>query len=134
MDNFISPNSGSKLTLSLEVAPPIKGFSEFYKIKSEFQHHIPVAGKLVLTSQADYGFIGYLTKNNRSNFQRFLIGGTQLQQRQSFLYDNIDLRGYPGGLSEALLLSLMVKKLVDDYILNILWNYAIQQLVQSNYN
>ena len=24
------------------------------------------------------------------------MGGTQLQQRQSFLYDNIDLRGYPG--------------------------------------
>ncbi len=102
LDNFISPNSGSKLTLSLEVAPPIKGFSEFYKIKSEFQHHIPIAGKLVLTSHADYGFIGYLTKNNRSNFQRFLIGGTQLQQRQSFLYDNIDLRGYPGGLSQSI--------------------------------
>jgi outer membrane protein insertion porin family len=102
LDNFISPNSGSKLTLSLEVAPPITGFSEYYKIKSEFQHHVPIAGKLVLTSQADYGFIGYLTKNNRSNFQRFLVGGTQLQQRQSFLYDNIDLRGYPGGLSESI--------------------------------
>lgn len=102
LDNFISPNSGSKLTLSLEVAPPIQGFSEYYKIKSEFQHHVPIAGKLVLTSQADYGFIGYLTKDNRSNFQRFLVGGTQLQQRQSFLYDNIDLRGYPGGLSESI--------------------------------
>lgn len=102
LDNFISPNSGSKLTLSLEVAPPIQGFSEYYKIKSEFQHHVPIAGKLVLTSQADYGFIGYLTKENRSNFQRFLVGGTQLQQRQSFLYDNIDLRGYPGGLSESI--------------------------------
>ena len=42
------------------------------------------------------------TKNKRSNFQLFLIGGTQLQQRQSFLYDNIDLRGYPGGLSESI--------------------------------
>lgn len=102
LDNFISPNSGSKLTLSGELAPPISGFSEYYKIKSEFQHHVPIAGKLVLTSQADYGFIGYLTKNNRSNFQRFLVGGTQLQQRQSFLYDNIDLRGYPGGLSESI--------------------------------
>lgn len=102
LDNFISPNSGSKLTLSGELAPPVTGFSEYYKIKTEFQHHVPVAGKLVLTSQADYGFIGYLTKNNRSNFQRFLVGGTQLQQRQSFLYDNIDLRGYPGGLSESI--------------------------------
>lgn len=102
LDNFISPNSGSKLSLSLEVAPPIEGFSEYYKIKSDFQHHVPVAGKLVLTSQADYGFIGHLSDDKQSNFQRFLVGGTQLQQRQSFLYDNIDLRGYPGGLSESI--------------------------------
>lgn len=102
LDNFISPSSGSKLTLSLEVAPPLVGFSEYYKIKYDFQHHIPIVSKLVLTSQADYGFIGYLTKKRRTNFQRFLLGGTQLQQRQSFLYDNIDLRGYPGGLSESI--------------------------------
>lgn len=102
LDNFISPNSGSKFTLSGELAPPIPGFSEYYKIKSEFQHHVPIAGKLVLTSLADYGYIGYLTKSRRSNIQKFLVGGTQLQQRQSFLYDNIDLRGYPGGLSESI--------------------------------
>ena len=102
LDNFISPSSGSKFTLSLEVAPPLVGFSEYYKIKYDFQHHIPIVSKLVLTSQADYGFIGYLTKKRRTNFQRFLLGGTQLQQRQSFLYDNIDLRGYPGGLSESI--------------------------------
>jgi len=52
---------------------------------------------LVLTSQVNFGFIGFFTDDRRSNFQRFLVGGTQLQQRQSFLYDNIDLRGYPGG-------------------------------------
>tara|TARA_R110000868_G_scaffold410693_4_gene699777 strand:+ start:1846 stop:4335 length:2490 start_codon:yes stop_codon:yes gene_type:complete len=102
LDNFISPNMGSKFTLSGEIAPPIPGFSEFYKIKTDFQHHVPVVGKLVLTSQADYGFIGYLTEDRRSSFQRFLVGGTQLQQRQSFLYDNIDLRGYPGGLNESI--------------------------------
>lgn len=102
LDNFISPNSGSKLSLSAELAPPIPGFSEFYKIKTDFQHHVPIVGKMVLTSQANYGFIGYLTNDNRSNFQRFLLGGTQLQQRQSFLYDNIDLRGYPGGLAESI--------------------------------
>ncbi len=97
LDNFISPNSGSKFTLSGELAPPLPGFSEFYKIKTNFQYHVPIVDKLVLTSQADYGFIGYLTKDKQSNFQKFLVGGTQLQQRQSFLYDNIDLRGYPGG-------------------------------------
>lgn len=102
LDNFISPNAGSKLSVSGEIAPPLPGFSEFYKIKTEFQHHVLLVGKLVLTSQADYGFIGYLTNDRRSNFQKFLVGGTQLQQRQSFLYDNIDLRGYPGGLNESI--------------------------------
>lgn len=102
LDNFISPNSGSKFTLTGELAPPLPGFSEFYKITTNFQHHVPVAGKLVLTSQADYGFIGYLTNDKRSDFQKFLVGGTQLQQRQSFLYDNIDLRGYPGGIGESI--------------------------------
>lgn len=102
LDNFISPNSGSKVSLSGEIAPPLPGFSEFYKIKTEFQHHVPIVGKLVITSQADYGFIGYLTNDRKSDFQKFLVGGTQLQQRQSFLYDNIDLRGYPGGLNESI--------------------------------
>ncbi|MCG8372560.1 MAG: outer membrane protein assembly factor BamA [Balneolales bacterium] len=102
LDNFISPNSGSKLLISGEIAPPIPGFSEFYKVRTEFQHHVPISGKLVMSSTVDYGFIGYLTKNQRTNYQRFLLGGTQLQQQQSFLYDNVDLRGYPGGLNESI--------------------------------
>ena len=97
LDNFISPNRGSKLGLSFEVAPPLPGLSEYYKIKTDYQYHIPIVEKLVLTSQVNFGFIGFFTNDRRSNFQRFLVGGTQLQQRQSFLYDNIDLRGYPGG-------------------------------------
>lgn len=102
LDNFISPNSGSKFSLSGEIALPLPGFSEYYKIRTSFQHHVPVIEKLVLTSQAGYGFIGFLTSDRRSNFQRFLVGGTQLQQRQSFLYDNIDMRGYPGGIGESI--------------------------------
>ena len=97
LDNFISPNRGSKLGLSFEVAPPLPSLSEYYKIKTDYQYHIPIVEKLVLTSQVNFGFIGFFTNDRRSNFQRFLVGGTQLQQRQSFLYDNIDLRGYPGG-------------------------------------
>ncbi len=102
LDNLISPNYGSKISVSGEVAPPIPGFSEFYKIKTDFQYHVPIVGKLVLTSIVNYGFIGYFTNDRQSNFQRFLVGGTQLQQRQSFLYDNIDLRGYPGGLQQSI--------------------------------
>src|SRR5690606_35273554 len=97
LNNPISPSSGSKISLSLKVAPPLPGFSEFYKIKTSYQYHIPLVDKFVLTSQVGYGYIGYFTDDKRSFLNRFMVGGTQLQQRQSFLYDNIDLRGYPGG-------------------------------------
>lgn len=97
LDNMISPTAGSKIELSGEIAPPLPGFSQFYKLKSSYQNHSTVVGKLVLTNTVEYGYLGYLGDLRQSNFQRFKLGGTQLQQRQSFLDDNIDLRGFPGG-------------------------------------
>ncbi len=102
LDNFISPNSGSKISFSAEAALPIPGLADYYKFKVDYQHHFPIVEKLVLTSQANFGYIGYFTTNDRSNFQRFLVGGTPLQQQQSFLYENVDMRGYPGGFSESI--------------------------------
>jgi outer membrane protein insertion porin family len=99
LDNPISPTNGSKFIASLEVAPPLSGFSEFYKIKTGYQYHVPLTRKLIFTSSVDYGFIGYFTEDKRSDFQRFFVGGTQLQQRQAFVNDNIDLRGFPGGIN-----------------------------------
>ena len=96
-DNRISPTTGSKLRLSAELAPPLPTFSQYYKLKSSYQNHTTVVGKLVLTNTVEYGYLGYLGQGQRSDFQRFKLGGTQLQQRQSFLDDNIDLRGFPGG-------------------------------------
>ncbi|MDX1671518.1 MAG: outer membrane protein assembly factor BamA [Balneolaceae bacterium] len=97
LDNFISPSSGSKLRLSLEVAPPLPSFSQFFKVKTQYENHTTLVGKLVLTSGIQYGYIGFLGESQRSEFQRFVLGGTQLQQRQSFINDNIELRGFPGG-------------------------------------
>ncbi|MFP8487905.1 outer membrane protein assembly factor BamA [Gracilimonas sp. Q87] len=102
LNNPISPSSGSKFTLSGEFAPPLPGFAEYYKFRTDYQYHVPVVGKLVMTSQVNYGYIGYFTEDKRSELKKFLVGGTQLQQRQSFLYDNIDLRGYPGGTRESI--------------------------------
>ena len=97
LDNFISPNVGSKFTISGEIAPPIKGFAEFYKLRSAYQYHVPLVSRLVFSTAAEFGYIGFLTGDRRSEFLRFFVGGTQLQQRQSFLQDNVDLRGFPGG-------------------------------------
>lgn len=96
-DNQISPTTGSKLRLSGEIAPPMPTFAQYYKFKSSYQNHARIVGDLVLTNSIEYGYLGYLSQGKRSNFQRFKLGGTQMQQRQSFLDDNIDLRGFPGG-------------------------------------
>lgn len=96
-DNPISPTTGSELSISAELAPPLPGFSQFYKLKTSYQNHTTIVGDLVLTNIIEYGYLGYLGESQRSDFQRFKLGGTQMQQRQSFLDDNIDLRGFPGG-------------------------------------
>ncbi len=96
-DNPISPTAGSKFSVSAETAIPLPDFAQFYKLKTAYQHHATIAGKLVLSSTAEFGYMGYFSEANRSNFQRFYLGGTALQQRQSFVNDNIDMRGYPGG-------------------------------------
>lgn len=98
-DNPISPRSGSKFNVSGEFALPVPGFAQFYKLRTDYQHHHNIFDRLVLSSSAAYGYMGYFSDNNRSNFQRFFIGGTQIQQRQNFLNDNIDLRGFPGGFN-----------------------------------
>lgn len=96
-DNKISPTTGSKLRISGEIAPPLPSFAQYYKFKSSYQNHTSIVGDLVLTNTVEYGYLGYLSQGKRSDFQRFKLGGTQMQQRQSFLDDNIDLRGFPGG-------------------------------------
>lgn len=98
-DNPISPRNGSKFSASGEFALPVPGFAQFYKLKTEYQHHHTIVGKLILSSAVEFGYMGYFSESNQSNFQRFFIGGTQLQQRQNFLNDNIDMRGFPGGFN-----------------------------------
>ncbi len=98
-DNPISPRTGSKYSLSGEIALPLPEFQQFYKIISKYQHHHTLIGKLVLSAGAEYGYMGYLSSRGQSDFQRFFLGGTQIQQRQNFLNDNVDLRGFPGGFN-----------------------------------
>ena len=98
-DNPISPRSGSKFSVSGEFALPVPDFAQFYKLRSEYQHHHSIVGRLVLSGAAEFGYMGYFSDKNQSNFQRFFIGGTQLQQRQNFVNDNIDMRGFPGGFN-----------------------------------
>ena len=102
LDNPISPSYGSKFTLAAEFAPPLGEFRQFYKINTAFQNHIPVVGKLVFTNGFDYGFLGWFSDEKKSQFSRFYLGGTPLQQQQTFYRENIDLKGYPGGFNGSI--------------------------------
>ncbi len=102
LDNFISPTRGSKLKLTTAVGLPIPGLRQYYKVEGLFAWHTTLIGKLVLTNSFQMGYLGYFSEENRSSFQRYVLGGTPLQQRQSFLTDNISLRGYPGGRGQGI--------------------------------
>lgn len=102
LDNPINPTVGSKLSLSGEIAPPLAGLAQYYKIKFKYQHHISIIGKLVLTNGLEMGYMGWLGKKQRSPYERFYLGGTPLQQQQTFTQDDIDLKGYPGGYNGSI--------------------------------
>lgn len=102
IDNPINPTMGSDLSLTAKIAPPIGNLSQYYKIMFKYQHHMPIIGKLVFTNGVYIGEMGWLGKKNRSPFERFYLGGTPLQQRQTFTRDNINLKGYPGGFGGSI--------------------------------
>lgn len=97
LDNFISPNSGSTFDIGFETAVPLPGLDQFYQFDTGFTQHVPIIGDLVATTGFEYGYLGWYSDKNRSQYQRYYLGGTQLQQQQTFYQNNIDLRGFPGG-------------------------------------
>ncbi len=97
LDNFISPNTGSTFDIGFEFAAPLPGFDQFYLADLGFTQHIPIVGSLVASGGFEYGYLGWFGGGSRSQYQRYYLGGTQLQQQQTFYQNNIDLRGFPGG-------------------------------------
>ncbi len=96
-DNPISPNIGSRFSVHGEFAPNLPGFSQYFKLGMDYQYHFPIVGRLVTTYGAEFGYMSWFSKSDRSQFQRFYLGGTPLQHQQVFTRHNIDMKGYPGG-------------------------------------
>jgi outer membrane protein insertion porin family len=112
LDAPIYPTSGSNIKLTLQGTPPYSLFNninykiatpaeryhfvEYYKFKFDSQWFQRITGKLVLMTQARFGFLGeYNTEVGTSPFERFKLGGDGMQSYQ-FLQgsDIIGLRGY----------------------------------------
>jgi outer membrane protein insertion porin family len=112
LDAPIYPTSGSNLKFTVQVTPPYSAFNntnykiatpqeryqfvEYHKWKFEGQWFQKIYGKLVLKSQAQFGFMGYYNKDvGQAPFERFKLGGDGMQSYQ-FLQGSeiIGLRGY----------------------------------------
>ena len=118
----IFPTVGSNLDLSVKFTPPYSLFSnkdystlsptekykwmEFYKVKFKADVYNEIAGKLVLRSSAEMGFMdGYNKELGAPPFERFYVGGTGLFGGRFDGRELIPLRGYEnastyGGTSE----------------------------------
>lgn len=112
IDAPIYPTSGSNIRLTVQLTPPYSlfnninyataspqdryRFTEYHKWKFEAQWYERIVGKLVLKTQAQFGFLGmYNRKVGQSAFERFKLGGDGMQ---GFDYlqgsEVISMRGY----------------------------------------
>ncbi|MFZ4862895.1 outer membrane protein assembly factor BamA [Sphingobacterium sp. Mn56C] len=114
VDAPIYPTSGSHIRLSVSLTPPYSSWSndykspvketkyrwtEYHKWKFDSQWYMKVAGKLVVKTQAQFGFLGqYKGDADRSTFERFKLGGDGMQGFD-FLQGSeiIAMRGYANG-------------------------------------
>lgn len=116
VDAPIYPTSGSHLKLTMQLTPPYSLFNninyptapdhirykwtEYHKWKFDSQWYIRIAGKLVLKTQAQFGFLGsYSSATGTSAFERFKLGGDGMMGFD-FLQGSeiIALRGYENGI------------------------------------
>lgn len=112
VDAPIYPTSGSNIKLTVQLTPPYSlfnnlnyktavdedkyRFTEYHKWKFEAQWYQRIVGKLVLKTQAQFGFLGMYNKDvGQSAFERFKLGGDGMQ---GFDYlqgsEVISMRGY----------------------------------------
>ena len=112
----IFPTSGSNIEASVKFTPPYSLFSnkdytnmepiekykwlEFYKVKMKADIYNTVAGKLVLRSTAEMGFLnGYNKELGAPPFERFYVGGTGLFGGRYDGRELVPLRGYENASS-----------------------------------
>jgi outer membrane protein insertion porin family len=98
VDNPTFPRKGSNVSLSVEVAPPVGGFSQYHKWRFESSWNIPIGNQFSFGASADFGYIGSIT-GEPVEFERFEVGGTPFDfQGGTFGTDPVFMRGYPRGV------------------------------------
>jgi len=111
VDQPIYPRNGSQFSLSLQLTPPISAITgkdyseatdqakyrwiEYHKWKFDAAWYVNLVDKLVLTTQAHFGYMGSYNKSiGSSPFERFYLGGAGLIGFNLDGRELIALRGY----------------------------------------
>lgn len=97
LDHPVFPTTGSNMSLSVEIAPPIGDFIQYHKWRFESSWNVPLARKLTLSFNGKFGYIGSLTGEDVL-FERYVVGGSPFDVqgfRDNFGKDIIYMRGYP---------------------------------------
>ena len=116
VDQPIYPRTGSSFSLSLEITPPYSSFLDYSKLDEitdldennrerykwieyhkwtfKSENYMSLAGKLVLQTRLQFGFLGYFNSKFKSPFEGFDMGGDGLSSINLYGVDNVPLRGY----------------------------------------
>jgi outer membrane protein insertion porin family len=95
LNNPIFPTSGSKVSLSLELAPPVSDFVQYHKWRLKTSWNVPLGGRFSLNFKTDYGYIGSIT-GEEVQFQRFDLGGSAFDYGgYNYGTEPVFMRGYP---------------------------------------
>ena len=98
LDHPVFPTQGSVAQLSMEVAPPFPGFTQYHKWRLQTNWNTPLTRKISFGVSADFGYVGSLT-GEEVDFQRFVVGGSPFQTQNVggdlFGRDIVYMRGYP---------------------------------------
>lgn len=111
VDQMIFPRRGSTFSLSLQITPPYSLFShkdysqvsvnekynliEYHKWKFLAEWYTTLAGNLVLSTKAQFGYLGHFNDEiGPSPFEGFDLGGDGMSGYNLYGYETIALRGY----------------------------------------
>lgn len=98
LDNPRFPSTGSRVRLSVEVAPPLGDFSQYHKWKLKSDWNVPMGEHFSFGVGSEFGYIGSITGED-IRFEKFEVGGTQFDyQGRNFGREPIFMRGYPAGV------------------------------------
>lgn len=95
LDDPLFPKSGTRVALSVEVAPPLRDLVQYHKWRLRTNWNVPMGENFSFGFTTDYGFVGSIT-GERVEFERFDVGGSPFDWAGFNIgVDPVLMRGYP---------------------------------------